>query len=45
MLGMPVAAMLREGEAAPAAPHISFDPAGVHLYADSWRVDLGGAAQ
>ena len=45
MLGMPVAAMLREGEGAPAAPHISFDPAGVHLYADSWRVDLGGAAQ
>jgi glycerol transport system ATP-binding protein len=44
MLGMPVAAMLREGEAAPASPHISFDPAGVHLYADSWRVDLGGAA-
>jgi glycerol transport system ATP-binding protein len=42
---MPVAAMLREGEAAPAAPHISFDPVGVHLYADSWRVDLGGAAQ
>lgn len=45
MLGMPVAAMLREGEAAPTAPHISFDPVGVHLYADSWRVDLGGAAQ
>lgn len=45
MLGMPVAAMLREGEGAPAAPHVSFDPAGVHLYADSWRVDLGGAAQ
>jgi glycerol transport system ATP-binding protein len=45
MLGMPIAAMLREGEGAPAAPHISFDPAGVHLYADSWRVDLGGAAQ
>jgi glycerol transport system ATP-binding protein len=38
MLGMPVAAMLREGEAAPSTPHISFD-------ADSWRVDLGGAAQ
>jgi len=45
MLGMPIAAMLREGEGAPAAPHISFDPAGLHLYADSWRVDLGGAAQ
>ena len=45
MLGMPIAAMLRDGESAPAAPHISFDPAGVHLYADSWRVDLGGAAQ
>ncbi len=45
MLGMPIAAMLREGEGAPAAPHISFDPAGLHLYADSWRVDLGGAVQ
>jgi len=45
MLGMPVAAMLREGEGVPAAPHISFDPAGVHLYADSWRVEPDGAAQ
>jgi glycerol transport system ATP-binding protein len=45
MLGHPVAAMLKEGEEAPASPHIAFDPAGVHLYADSWRVELGGGAQ
>ena len=45
MLGHSVAALLREGEEAPAAPHVAFDPAGVHLYADSWRVELGGAAQ
>jgi glycerol transport system ATP-binding protein len=45
MLGHPVAAMLREGEEAPAAPHVAFDPAGVHLYADNWRVELGGGAQ
>jgi glycerol transport system ATP-binding protein len=45
MLGHSVAAMLREGEEAPASPHIAFDPAGVHLYADSWRVELGGGAQ
>jgi glycerol transport system ATP-binding protein len=43
MLGHPMAAMLREGDDVPAAAHVAFDPAGVHLYADSWRVDLGGA--
>ena len=40
MEGHAVAAMLREGDDIPADPHISFDPAGVHLYADSWRVDV-----
>jgi glycerol transport system ATP-binding protein len=43
MLGHPIAAMLREGDDVPADAHVAFDPAGVHLYADSWRVDLGGA--
>jgi len=44
MAGQPIAAMLREGEEIPAAPHVSFDPVGVHLYADSWRVDVAGKA-
>ena len=44
MAGQAVAAMLREGEDVPADPHVSFDPAGVHLYADSWRVDVAGKA-
>ncbi len=37
--GHPIAVMLQEGEEIPADPHITFDPKGVHLYADSWRVD------
>ncbi len=40
--GHPIAAMVQEGEEIPADPHIVFDPKGVHLYADSWRVDVGG---
>lgn len=40
--GHPIAVMLQEGEEIPADPHVSFDPKGVHLYADSWRVELGG---
>lgn len=40
--GHPIAVMLQEGEEIPADPHVSFDPKGVHLYADSWRVEIGG---
>lgn len=43
MDGNAIAALLREGEEIPASPHITFDPIGVHLYADSWRVDVTGA--
>ncbi len=43
MQGRAIAALLREGEEIPASPHIAFDPTGVHLYADSWRVDVTGA--
>ena len=43
MQGHSIAALLREGEEIPASPHIAFDPIGVHLYADSWRVDVNGA--
>jgi glycerol transport system ATP-binding protein len=44
MLGHAVTALLQENEPLPADPHLFFDPAGVHLYADSWRVELGGVA-
>jgi glycerol transport system ATP-binding protein len=38
LAGQEIAAVLREGEGLPAEPRISFDPAGMHLYADGWRV-------
>ena len=38
--GHPVAAILAEDAELPAEPRIAFDPAGINLYADSWRVDL-----
>ena len=44
MQGHAVTALLQEHEPLPADPHLFFDPAGLHLYADSWRVELGGAA-
>lgn len=45
MQGQPIAALLKEGEEIPATPHIAFDPAGVHVYADSWRIEATGASQ
>jgi glycerol transport system ATP-binding protein len=39
--GYPITVIAEEGEQIPADPHITFDPAGVHLYADGWRIDLG----
>lgn len=45
MQGYAIAAMLREGEDIPPDPKVSFAPEGVHLYADSWRVELNGVAQ
>jgi glycerol transport system ATP-binding protein len=36
--GHPIVAVLREGEEIPADPHITIDPKGLNLYADSWRV-------
>ena len=38
--GHPITAILKEGEDLPSDPHVSFDPKGVHLYADSWRVEF-----
>ncbi|WP_404933047.1 ABC transporter ATP-binding protein [Nitratireductor sp. L15S-10] len=43
--GETVAAIVPEGAALPGEPHISFDPAGVNIYADSWRVDPVSARQ
>jgi glycerol transport system ATP-binding protein len=40
--GMEVAAVLGENEALPAEPRMAFDPAGINLYADSWRIGAGG---
>ncbi len=37
-----IAAVIPEETEVPADPHVSFDPAGINLYADSWRVDMGG---
>ena len=40
--GREIAAIVGEDEAIPADPHVSFDPAGINLYAGSWRIDLDG---
>ncbi len=42
--GRDIVAVLQEGEEVPAEPKISFDPGGINLYADSWRVDLSEPA-
>jgi len=38
--GRDVAAIVGEDEEIPAEPRLSFDPAGINLYADSWRVEM-----
>ena len=40
--GHDIALIAAEDEEIPAEPRIRFDPAGINLYADSWRVELGG---
>ena len=40
--GREIAAIVGEDETIPADPHVSFDPAGINLYAGSWRIDLDG---
>ncbi len=40
--GRDIALIAAEDEEIPAEPRIRFDPAGINLYADSWRVELGG---
>ncbi|QDC02352.1 ABC transporter ATP-binding protein [Mesorhizobium sp. 8] len=39
--GRDVAAIVGEDEEIPAEPKLSFDPAGINIYAGSWRVEMG----
>ncbi|MGC4025955.1 MAG: ABC transporter ATP-binding protein [Mesorhizobium sp.] len=38
--GKEIAAILTEDEELPANPHVRFEPAGINLYANSWRVNV-----
>ncbi|MBX3584257.1 MAG: ABC transporter ATP-binding protein [Rhizobiaceae bacterium] len=40
--GHEIAAIVGENAEIPSEPKIAFDPAGINIYADSWRVELGG---
>ena len=40
--GRDIAVIVGENESIPADPRIAFDPAGINLYANSWRVEMGG---
>jgi len=42
--GRDLAVIVREDAEIPAEPRVAFDPAGISIYADSWRVDYGSAA-
>ncbi len=42
--GRDLAAIVPEDDDIPADPRVAFDPAGINIYADSWRVDYGSAA-
>jgi glycerol transport system ATP-binding protein len=42
MLGRDIVAVLKEGAEVPADPKVSFDPRGVNLYGESWRIDFEG---
>ena len=37
--GQPIAAIMAEGDELPAHAHAVFDPKGINLYADDWRVE------
>lgn len=38
--GLDIAAIIGEDEEIPAEPRVTFDPARINLYADSWRVEM-----
>jgi glycerol transport system ATP-binding protein len=40
--GEDIALILKEDDSVPADARVSFDPAGINLYANSWRVEMGG---
>ena len=40
--GREIAAIVGEDAAIPTDAHVAFDPSGINLYADSWRVETGG---
>ncbi len=42
--GHQIAVVVAEDEDIPAEPRIAFDPAGINIYADSWRVEPGRRA-
>jgi glycerol transport system ATP-binding protein len=39
--GREIAVIVGENEEIPADPKVRFDPAGINIYADSWRVEMG----
>jgi glycerol transport system ATP-binding protein len=41
--GQDIAAIVGEDTEIPAEPHVLFDPDGINIYADSWRVEMGRA--
>jgi glycerol transport system ATP-binding protein len=44
VVGRDLVAVLKEGVEIAADPRVSFDPRGINLYGDSWRIDFEGAA-
>ena len=40
--GRDLVAVLKEGAEVIAEPKVSFDPKGINLYGDSWRIDFEG---
>ena len=42
--GREIAAIVGEGDEIPAEPRVRFDPAGINLYAGSWRVEMAERA-
>lgn len=43
--GKEIAAILGEDEELPSTTRVRFDPAGINIYKDSWRVDLTKAGR
>jgi len=39
--GREIAAIVAEDDEVPTDPKVRFDPAGINVYAGSWRVEMG----